>query len=95
MRYRVTIFSQWRNKILLFFQTLANFVAEEDLESGSIYPPLKSIREVSMAIAIECAKMAYEEGKTLTKLLITLLNRFHSNWRYYITFRCSFSLIGV
>lgn len=67
------------------FQTLANFVAEEDLETGSIYPPLKSIREVSMAIAIECAKMAYEEGKIITTFHLTLLNRFHSNWWYFVT----------
>ncbi|XP_077286145.1 NADP-dependent malic enzyme-like [Arctopsyche grandis] len=43
-------------------QTLANFVEQADLDKGSVYPPLKAIREISLAIAIEVAKMAYEEG---------------------------------
>ncbi|CAH0723642.1 unnamed protein product, partial [Brenthis ino] len=39
--------------------TLANFVSEEDLALGRIYPPLSDVRNVSLNIAIEVAKLAY------------------------------------
>ena len=35
---------------------------EEDLEKGSIYPPLSRIREVSAAIAEQVAEIAFREG---------------------------------
>lgn len=44
------------------FQTLANYVSENDLAIGRIYPSLAEVKEVSVAIAIEVAKMAYQEG---------------------------------
>ncbi|XP_073952259.1 NADP-dependent malic enzyme b, mitochondrial isoform X2 [Choristoneura fumiferana] len=43
-------------------RTLANFVSEKDLDIGRIYPPLSQVKEVSLSIAIEVAKMAYDEG---------------------------------
>ncbi|CAK1544125.1 unnamed protein product [Leptosia nina] len=43
-------------------RTLANFVSEEDLNLGRIYPPLSDIRKVSYSIAIELCKMAYDKG---------------------------------
>jgi len=43
---------------------LANFVTEEDLERGSIYPPLNLIKDCSLQIAIKIAEHAYETGKT-------------------------------
>lgn len=43
-------------------QTLANFVSENDLNIGRIYPSLAHVKEVSTLIAIEVAKLAYEEG---------------------------------
>ena len=43
-------------------KTLAENVTEEDLGKGSIYPPLKSIRKVSLAIAEAVASVAYREG---------------------------------
>ncbi|XP_063370478.1 NADP-dependent malic enzyme [Cydia amplana] len=43
-------------------RTLANFVSEEDLSLGRIYPPLSQVKEVSLQIAIEVSKMAYDEG---------------------------------
>ncbi len=43
-------------------KTLANSVSESDIESGTLYPPLKDIRAVSVAIATEVAKIAYENG---------------------------------
>ncbi|XP_028164262.1 NAD-dependent malic enzyme, mitochondrial-like [Ostrinia furnacalis] len=43
-------------------RTLANYVSETDLSIGRIYPSLAEVKEVSVAIAIEVAKMAYDEG---------------------------------
>ncbi|XP_075975814.1 NADP-dependent malic enzyme b, mitochondrial [Anticarsia gemmatalis] len=43
-------------------RTLAHYVSEEDLAIGRIYPSLAELKEVSVAIAIEVAKMAYDEG---------------------------------
>ncbi|XP_059058484.1 NADP-dependent malic enzyme-like [Achroia grisella] len=43
-------------------RTLANYVSEEDLSIGRIYPSLAEVKEVSVSIAIEVAKMAYDEG---------------------------------
>ncbi|CAB3226626.1 unnamed protein product [Arctia plantaginis] len=43
-------------------RTLANYVSEADLAIGRIYPSLSELKEVSIAIAIEVAKMAYDEG---------------------------------
>ncbi|XP_048477504.1 NADP-dependent malic enzyme isoform X7 [Plutella xylostella] len=45
-------------------RTLANFVSEDDLAIGRIYPSLSHVKEVSVLIAIEVAKMAYDEGIT-------------------------------
>ena len=43
-------------------KTLAHEVSEDDLEQGRIYPPLSRIREVSSNIAVEVARVAYEQG---------------------------------
>jgi malate dehydrogenase (oxaloacetate-decarboxylating)(NADP+) len=43
-------------------KTLAAKVTEEDLARGSIYPPLKEVRKVSLAIAEAVACVAYREG---------------------------------
>ena len=40
-------------------RTLASQVSEADLEQGSIFPPLARIREVSAAIAVAVAEVAY------------------------------------
>jgi len=42
--------------------TLAVFVAEDDLKSGAVYPPLSQIRAISLAIATVVAKRAYIQG---------------------------------
>lgn len=43
-------------------QTLAQSVSDDDLSKGTLYPPLKGIREVSLQIAIAVAEKAYEMG---------------------------------
>jgi malate dehydrogenase (oxaloacetate-decarboxylating)(NADP+) len=46
----------------LFLQaarTLAGLVDEESLRAGSLYPPLKDIREISLAIATAVATKAH------------------------------------
>ncbi|XP_045449084.1 NADP-dependent malic enzyme-like [Melitaea cinxia] len=42
-------------------RTLANFVSEEDLALGRIYPPLGDVKNVSLNIAVEVAKQAYSK----------------------------------
>lgn len=43
-------------------RTLAGMVTESELAEGRIYPSLKRVREVSLRIAIEVARIAYREG---------------------------------
>ena len=43
-------------------RTLAEQVTAQDLEQGSLYPPLKNIREVSAHIAAAVAGVAYRRG---------------------------------
>jgi malate dehydrogenase (oxaloacetate-decarboxylating)(NADP+) len=40
-------------------RTLAGLVKPRDLEEGSLYPPLKDIRRISLAIAVSVAETAY------------------------------------
>lgn len=42
-------------------KTLAAEVSDADLKRGSIYPPLKQIREVSAKIAVAVAKVAFDQ----------------------------------
>ena len=43
-------------------RTLAELVTEADLEQGRIYPSLKQIRDVSLAIAVAVARVAEQSG---------------------------------
>lgn len=43
-------------------KTLANFVSEQDIKTGTLYPPLKDIRTVSLNIALAVAENAFESG---------------------------------
>jgi malate dehydrogenase (oxaloacetate-decarboxylating)(NADP+) len=43
-------------------RTLAHHVSYADLAQGQVYPPLPKIREVSAAIAVEVAELAYKLG---------------------------------
>lgn len=47
---------------LIAAQTVADTVANEDIEKGSLYPPLKKIRECSVEIAVRIANYAYQKG---------------------------------
>jgi malate dehydrogenase (oxaloacetate-decarboxylating)(NADP+) len=40
-------------------RTLADLVGKADLERGSLYPPLRDIRRISLAIAVSVAEQAY------------------------------------
>jgi len=42
--------------------TLAAMVSQEDLDQGSLYPPLKNMREVSAAIATSVAEVVFKRG---------------------------------
>jgi malate dehydrogenase (oxaloacetate-decarboxylating)(NADP+) len=41
-------------------RTLADLVGKDDLEHGALYPPLRQIRKISLAIATSVAAKAYE-----------------------------------
>lgn len=43
-------------------KVLAGKVSRSDYDRGSIYPPLTKIRDVSIAIAVEIARLSYERG---------------------------------
>ena len=43
-------------------ETLANRVSRADYESGRLYPPLDTIRQISLDIAVAVAELAFEEG---------------------------------
>jgi malate dehydrogenase (oxaloacetate-decarboxylating)(NADP+) len=45
-------------------RTLARMVTRDEIADGRVYPCLTRIREVSLQIAIEVAKVAYREGLT-------------------------------
>lgn len=47
--------------------TLAKLVSQESLNSGSLYPPLREIRKVSLEIACAVASTAYELGLAQNK----------------------------
>lgn len=49
---------------LIAARVLAEMVSQEDLDRGTLYPPLSNIREISIKIAIGVAKAIYESGLT-------------------------------
>jgi hypothetical protein len=48
--------------VTFVLQTLADHVDEGDIKKGSLYPPLRMIRECSVKIATRIAQYAYEKG---------------------------------
>lgn len=49
---------------LIASKVLAENVSDDDIRKGSLYPPLKNIREISLQIAIDVTKYAYSKGKS-------------------------------
>lgn len=47
---------------LVSAERLANLVTEADLNVGSLYPPLETIRDCSVKIAVEVMNFAYGKG---------------------------------
>jgi malate dehydrogenase (oxaloacetate-decarboxylating)(NADP+) len=47
---------------LVAARTLAQEVFQQDLDRGSVYPPLTRIREVSLMVATKVAEIAYNRG---------------------------------
>lgn len=47
---------------LVSAQKLATMVSNTDLDMGSLYPPLETIRDCSLKIAVEVMNYAYENG---------------------------------
>jgi malate dehydrogenase (oxaloacetate-decarboxylating)(NADP+) len=45
-------------------KSLAELVTQADLDQGSLYPPLKTVRDVSSHIAAAIAKVAWDRGLT-------------------------------
>jgi malate dehydrogenase (oxaloacetate-decarboxylating)(NADP+) len=48
-------------------RTLAGLVSQPDLDQGALYPPLREIRKISLAIAVNVATTAYERGLARAK----------------------------
>lgn len=48
--------------MLIAAETLASLVTQDDLNVGSIYPPLTKLREISAEIAAAIVHQAYEKG---------------------------------
>lgn len=55
---------------LIAARELAACVEDEDLERGSLYPPLNNIREVSLKIAVGITKYAYCKGQCISFAII-------------------------
>ncbi len=44
-------------------EALANFVTDDELAQGKVFPPLNQIRDVSRSVAVAVIKQAMEEGQ--------------------------------
>lgn len=61
----VTVENVWiceTNNIVLILQALADQVRETDLDVGRLYPPLQSIKDISVKIARAIVEEAYNTG---------------------------------
>lgn len=70
-------------------QTLADYVSEDDLKLGRIYPSLSELREVSFKIAVDIAKTAYDEGLASLYPMPKDLNKFVESTLYNHNYECA------
>ncbi|XP_013173804.1 PREDICTED: NADP-dependent malic enzyme-like [Papilio xuthus] len=71
-------------------QTVANFVTEEDLSIGRLYPPLQQIKQVSMSIAIEVAKMCYKKKVASLYPMPEDFGSFIKSQLFNVNYECNF-----
>jgi len=55
---------------LVAAQALAALVTDQDLDNGTLYPPLQSIQDVSLHIATVVAEYAYRKGEILVQVCL-------------------------
>lgn len=60
---------------LISAEKLANLVTESDLEKGSLYPALETIRDCSLQIATKIMEYSYEKGKKNNYIIFLLIFR--------------------
>ena len=48
-------------------RTLAHIVSQDDIDRGSLYPPLRDIRKISWEIACAVAERVFDEGLARTE----------------------------
>jgi len=70
-------------------RALADEVTDADLDEGRIYPALKRIREVSLAIAVATAEVAYKRGLSRARKPVDLRSHikaqmFEPSYRSYV-----------
>lgn len=61
---------------LVSAERLANLVTSADLDVGSLYPPLETIRDCSVKIAVEVMNYAYKKGTHTFKIIFMLTSFF-------------------
>lgn len=66
---------------LIAAETIAKHVTDEDIQKGSLYPPLSLIRECSFDIAIGISKYAYAKGFYQLSKFKTAINQFFFYFR--------------
>jgi malate dehydrogenase (oxaloacetate-decarboxylating)(NADP+) len=57
---------------------LAAQVTQQDLDQGSLYPPLSQVREVSTKLAVAVAEVAFSQGHAGIERPADLLGHVHA-----------------
>lgn len=72
---------------LVSAEKLASLVTDADLEIGSLYPPLETIRDCSLKIAVEVMDYAYKNGTGYIQcLMIREFDRFSNFFLSFFLF---------